>query len=371
MSGLARTKENFPALGGSSSSAGGNGSGGGGGGSSGSTRSQPPISNVLKKQPTSATGAIPRNSISGSIPSASAGGMVIHVSNRPSSSNNPTVPSKKANAIDFPALPMGKTKKNQAKQSILEEDMPTSGVKLPMTSVSSKHRSLVDDYVSVANPANFQKIQMVQKEEMESKARKEAEAKNAPKLTSQDFPSLGGSSSAKSSSSNSWIKSTMSEKKQKDLENRKNKIAPAPLLPKNNSSPKAPSITNGNNQNNVLNNKKDKKTKDKKSKETNNNNNNENKSTNNTMSNGNNNQSPLRPPPGFQNSNASVKPPPGFQTNVTVNSVAKSPNNLTFTSSLGESYSILPAHSYTAPPDALARNQVSKLYILLYHLEIW
>ncbi|TMW40328.1 hypothetical protein DOY81_014594 [Sarcophaga bullata] len=149
----------------------------------------------------------------------------------------------------------------------------------------------------------------------------------------------------------------MSEKKQKELENRKNKIAPAPLLPKNNSSPKGPIITNGNNQNNVLNNKKDKKTKDKKSKETNNNNNNENKTTNNTIANGNNNQSPLRPPPGFQNSNASVKPPPGFQTNVTVNSVAKSPNNLTFTSSLGESYSILPAHSYAAPPDALARNQ--------------
>ncbi|TMW40326.1 hypothetical protein DOY81_014592 [Sarcophaga bullata] len=176
MSGLARTKENFPALGGSSSSAGGSGSGGGGGGSSGSTRSQPPISNVLKKQPTSATGAIPRNSISGSIPSASAGGMVIHVSNRPSSSNNPTVPSKKANAIDFPALPMGKTKKNQAK-IILEEDMPTSGIKLPMTSVSSKHRSLVDDYVSVANPANFQKIQMYKKRKWNPRLEKKLKLK--------------------------------------------------------------------------------------------------------------------------------------------------------------------------------------------------
>ncbi|KNC23010.1 hypothetical protein FF38_07929 [Lucilia cuprina] len=369
MSGLARTKENFPALGGAVSSIGsnsGSASSGGGGG-----RAPPHISNVLRKQPASATGAIPRHSLSSNMPSTSTNGMVIHVSNRPSTSNATASSNKKSNAMDFPALQMGKSKKSLAKQAILEEDMPSSGVNLPMSSVPSKHRSLVDDYVSVANPANFQKIQMVQKEEMETKARKEAAARNAPKLTNQDFPSLGGgSSAAKSSASNSWIKSTMSDKKQKDLENRKNKIAPAPLLPKNNNaaggaaSAKQANITNSNNQNNVANNKqKYKKPKEKKDNNNMETKNNENKTSKNNLTNGNNTQqssssSPLRPPPGFQSNNSSMKPPPGFQTtNVTVNSVAKSPNNLTFTSSLGESYSILPAHSYTAPADALARNQ--------------
>ncbi|XP_065367355.1 E3 ubiquitin-protein ligase ZNF598 [Calliphora vicina] len=351
MSGLARTKENFPALGGAVNNIGGNNSSGGVG-PMGSNRAPPHSSNVLRKQHANATGAIPRSNVSNNMPSTSTNGMVIHVSNRPSSSNNANSSNRKSSGMDFPALPMGKSKKSQAKQALLEEDMPTSGVQLPMSSVPSKHRSLVDDYVSVANPANFQKIQMVQKEEMETKARKEAEARNAPKLTTQDFPSLGLGSSAKSTPTNTWIKSTMSEKKQKDLENRKNKIAPAPLLTKNNvGSTKQPNITNGNNQNNNLsNNKKDKKPKEKKA--------NENKTSNNNSTNGKNGQSPLRPPPGFQNSNSSMKPPPGFQTtNVTVNSVAKSPNNLTFTSSLGESYSILPAYSYIAAPDALARNQ--------------
>lgn len=361
MSGLACTKENFPALGGS-------GNNSVTAAPAASNRAPPPISNVIKKPPTSATGAIPRNNVSNNLPSTSTNGMVIHVSNRPSSTagnNNSSALSKKANAMDFPALPASKTKKNAAKVSALEEDMPTSGVQMPISSVPAKHRSLVDDYVSVANSANFQKIQMVKKEERETIPRKEPEAKNAPKLTTQDFPSLGGVSAAKANAPNTWIKSTLSEKKQKDIENRKNKIAPAPLLQSSNidgGSLKQTNIANGNSQGNASN-KKDKKPKDKKNKETskNNNNNNENKASNNSVMNGSNKQSPLRPPPGFQNSTSIMKPPPGFQsTNVTVNSVAKSPNNLTFTSSLGESYSILPTHSYAAPVDALARNQVCR-----------
>lgn len=84
---------------------------------------------------------------------------------------------------------------------------------------------------------------------------------------------------------------------------------------------------------------------------------------------------PKRGPPGFENvsvnnsssgnsnnSNNGIRkvpaPPPGFS-NVTLNSVARNINNLTFTSSSGESYNILPgAYSYVAPSNASKRNQV-------------
>ncbi|XP_073813766.1 E3 ubiquitin-protein ligase ZNF598 [Musca autumnalis] len=382
ISGLARTKENFPALGGSTTSS--NNSGGDGGGFSAARsaqqQQQQPISAMLKKKPTPATGAVPRTPTPKNGPSTSSG-MVIHVSNRPT---NPTpAPTKKPSVMDFPALPAA-TKSKKGKSSVLTEDMGTSSLHLPVSTVSAKHRTLVDDYVSVANPANFQKIQLVQKEELEAKARREAEARSAPKLTKQDFPSLGGPSKANSSApATTWVKQpVVSEKRQKELENRKNKVAPAPVLPTKTNNyastvptpkPAAAVLTNGNVQNNAANiaanNKKDKKekTKEKKAKETNNNN--ENKATNNNVNNNSNNNnqkqtsssSSSSPPP---KSPQAKKSPPSQEhhSNVTVNSVAKSPNNLTFTSSLGESYSILPAHTFTPPTDAMLRNQRLILY---------
>lgn len=75
-----------------------------------------------------------------------------------------------------------------------------------------------------------------------------------------------------------------------------------------------------------------------------------------------------RGPPGFENVNLNNNnngarkapgPPPGFS-NVTLNSVARHANNLTFTSSSGESYNILPGtYSYVAPSNSSKRNQVS------------
>lgn len=360
---MARTKENFPALGGSSTSA-------DGGGVNTAKMQQQPISAMLKKKPTSGTGAVPRSPSTKNVPSTSSG-MVIHVSNRPATNNINPGPAKKPSAMDFPALPLGKTKKG--KSAALNEDMSSSGLQLPVSTVAAKHRTLVDDYVSVANPANFQKIQMVQKEELEAKARKEAEARSAPKLTSQDFPSLGGPATARSSAApaNTWVKAVVNEKRQKELENRKNKVAPAPLLPTKTNNyavtpkPTAPVLTNGN-ANNIANNKKDKKAKEKKTKEPNNNNNsnnnNENKATNNNV-NSNNNQKPSSPQRSPQ---PKKTPPEEHHSNVTVNSVAKSPNNLTFTSSLGESYSILPAHTFTPPTDAILRNQVWTINLQKY-----
>lgn len=351
-SGLARTKENFPALGG--------GNGGGGAGPTGSTlaaraaQSQHPVAAVFKK-PTSSAASGGRSG-----PAAS-NGMLLHVSNRPGAA----VPKKAAAPqLDFPALPGKGNKKNLRN---LEEDMLPSGSAVPMTNISAKHRSLADDYVSVANPTNFHKLQLVQKEEDEAKARQEALKKSAPKLTASEFPSLGPSASASSSRANAakpasgpaslnWSKPT-SEKKQRELENRKAKVAPAPVLPTPTSRP-APKANNNNVQEQQAN-KKDKKPKDKKNNQENQpkpvkqkekNNNNEQKSNGGPAT-------PIRAPPGL-GSGGPLKPPPGFVSNVTVNSVAKLPNNLTFTSSLGESYNIVPSpYTYTDPPDTGLRNQ--------------
>ncbi|KAH8394782.1 hypothetical protein KR222_005610, partial [Zaprionus bogoriensis] len=403
-SGLARTKENFPALGGA---AGGNILAGKGGPGSGAT----PVSAAFKKPANNhAAGA-------GSVArvNAPANGMLLHVSNRPAGG---AAGKKPAPEMDFPALPAGKGKQKNTRN--LEEDMIPSTSGVGMTNVAAKHRTLVDDYVSVAHPSTYQKIQMVQKEESEAKARMEAQKKSAPKLTAAEFPTLGpsGTKGAPLSKVNggaaanlNWSK-PVSEKKQRELDNRKSKVAPAPLLP----APKASTNNNNNNNRNTVNqnqqqqqqqqqqqkqqqqqeaNKKDKKSKEKKNnqenqpkankqKEKNNNNNSNNNNNNNNnsdkqlpagdinMSNGNG-ASTLRPPPGLSGSGGSpaLKPPPGFISNVTVNSVAKLPNNLTFTSSSGENYSIVPtAHSYCDPPDTANRNQVCTRLEALYGIII-
>ncbi|KAH8371541.1 hypothetical protein KR093_007908 [Drosophila rubida] len=355
-SGLARTKENFPALGGAT-------------GNSISTyanaRTAPsasPATAAHKKTPSAA---------------APANGMLLHVSNRPAAAAN----KKAAPEMDFPALPMGKGKRSTRN---LEEDMLPSNTNISISNVAAKHRTLVDDYVSVAHPSTYQKIQMVQKEESEAKARMEALKKSAPKLTAAEFPTLGPSSTKApaltkvnvGSNALNWSK-PVSEKRQRELDNRKSKVAPAPLL----SSSKTTTGLNNNNKNNVNNqeqqqqsNKKDKKAKEKKSNQENQPKVNKQKEKNNNNNSNNNNEKQqqsasvtsngnlavtTRAPPGLSIGGApSVKPPPGFMSNVTLNSVAKLPNNLTFTSSSGEHYNIVPnSCTYSDPPDTTNRNQ--------------
>ncbi|XP_053675120.1 E3 ubiquitin-protein ligase ZNF598 [Anopheles nili] len=71
---------------------------------------------------------------------------------------------------------------------------------------------------------------------------------------------------------------------------------------------------------------------------------------------------PKRTPPGFENVNLKTKsagPPPGFSAaNVTLTAVARNVNNMTFINSIGETYDVLPLHSYVAPPNASKRNQI-------------
>ncbi|EDW61562.2 LOW QUALITY PROTEIN: uncharacterized protein Dvir_GJ20244 [Drosophila virilis] len=383
-SGLARTKENFPAMGGAE---GGNISNAYNSyASARAAAPQPAVANFKKSASSGGAAGGTSGGAAVARANAPANGMLLHVSNRPAANGS----KKSTSDMDFPALPMGKGKKMSRN---LDEDMLPSNSAVPMGNLAAKHRTLVDDYVSVAHPSTYQKIQMVQKEELEAKARMEALKKSAPKLTALEFPTLAPSSTKATplprangggtAASLNWTK-PISDKKQKDLENRKGKVAPAPMLP----TPKGSTTSLNNNKNNANKqesqtqvNKKDKKSKEKKNnqenqpkvnkqKEKNNNNTNNNNNYNNNRNNNDDEQLPtivnsngnllstLRAPPGLSAGAAPVKPPPGFMSNVTVNSVAKLPNNLTFTSSLGENYSIVPSsYSYSDPPDTANRNQ--------------
>ncbi|ALC40756.1 CG11414 [Drosophila busckii] len=352
-SGLKKTKENFPALGGS-------------GGASVATSN----SNVAaaKKPIKTAAAALAASGSAGKVTRAQApaNGMLLHVSNRPTAGAS----KKPAGEMDFPALNAGKGKKNFRN---LEEDMVPSPSTTSRDNVAAKHRTLVDDYVSVAHPSTHQKLQMVQREELEAKARQEAMKKTAPKLTVDDFPSLGPASTkvavappvAKAASGKlNWTKPS-TDKKQRELENRKAKVAPAPVLTTTKSTTNNQEKQQKDKKDTKLaekQNKQEKQQKPNKQKEKNNINNNNNNQKNNN--NNNNNEQQLSTNIDISNENLhpgappGLKPPPGFMSNVTVNSVAKLPNNLTFTTSLGENYSIVPSpYSYTDPPDTAARNQ--------------
>lgn len=369
-SSLAKTKENFPALGGVASS------------SSTFTnhpKQQAQISSVIKKNP-----------------NPSSTGMLIHVSNRASTSSGAT--NKKPSSKDFPALP---SSSKATAQTSLREDLIPSNTPFGYDNVASKHRLLIDDYVSVANPNSFHKLQLVQKETEQAKAKKAALEASAPKLDSSAFPALASSSrqpAPSTLSTPSWGKSRIQQKEDKIPTS---KVAPAPLLKLkskkknskyNNAQNDITTSKNNNNSNNIKNNnvfcennnKKENKSKNTESEgkktsvpngngKTKKDQNIENKPAN-ANSNvvkssstvivpssadieSNNGQAPIDrcvgPPPGFS---VPLKPPPGFQ-NVALNSVAKQPNNLTFTSSFGESYNIIPFHNYIQPPEAISRNQ--------------
>lgn len=180
-----------------------------------------------------------------------------------------------------------------------------------MTAMSAKHRGLVDSYESVVKPTT-NKLALVTRPDGVTTA-SNAKQSAAPKLNSNDnFPSLSGSSGsvAKTGATINFL----------DIM-------------------KASTNGDGDGQNNN----------GKKSAAASNNNNNNNGRVGNLNG----------PPPGFGSGGAA--PPPGFKS-VTLNSVAKSTNDLTFTTSLGEQFSILPAstvqHQYLPPNNSAKRNQV-------------
>lgn len=205
------------------------------------------------------------------------------------------------------AKPQKKVKNYNPFEDDSDEDVyvPSAAV---MSAMSAKHRSLVDSYESVVKPTT-NKLGLVSRPDSVPSATN-AKQSEAPKLNSKDlFPSLSGSSgqAAKSGSTINFLDIMKSSNGSGDAVNNNGK--------------KSAAVSNNNN-NNVGN------------------------------LNG--------PPPGF-GSGGSAPPPPGFKS-VTLNSVAKSTNDLTFTTSLGEQFSILPAstaqHQYLPPNNSAKRNQV-------------
>lgn len=211
--GLARTKENFPALGGSPET------------------ERPRAPQPQKAQPSSGkqykaptASSMLRGSTkqqSNNRPASSGGGMKNTAADFPALSQ-----STSKNSFDFPALSQttsrkpspaiarqqsapkaaayptpsqGSAKKNKSKNELLLEDMvvPTSSVDLNL--VSYKHRGLVEDYVSMASKVS--KVQTVQQKDIQSVPT--FTNQSVPKLSSADnFPSLGGGAS--SSSAPQW-----------------------------------------------------------------------------------------------------------------------------------------------------------------------
>lgn len=190
-----------------------------------------------------------------------------------------------------------------------QEYVPSASV---LSAVSAKHRSLVDSYESIVKPGvgGGNKLAMVTRSDNVTVSNGKSSIA-APKLNSKDnFPSLSGSSgsAARNGPSINFLE-----------------IMKA-------------SNENGGQATNIA-------------KKTSQNNNNDGHIGN---LNG--------PPPGF---GGGAAPPPGFKS-VTLNSVAKSSNNLTFTTSLGEQFTILPAapslqYQYLPPNNSSKRNQVIRL----------
>jgi E3 ubiquitin-protein ligase ZNF598 len=227
--GLARTKENFPSLGGNLAE------------NPKSNQQQPSTSGKQFKMATASSllkgssapkskgksnqapssGGIKTNSAS-DFPAlsqnnaSSAASMlfkapIVPAQSRPvASSNKPSSASAAPKKGDFPTLSQTSSKKNR-KNELLMEDMIEPGASVGKNLISSKHRGLVDDYVSMA--AQVTKVQTVQQKEVEP-ALLNAQPQYVPKLSSNDnFPSLG-SASAGSLNPPQWmtVKATGNQK---------------------------------------------------------------------------------------------------------------------------------------------------------------
>ncbi|ETN61632.1 hypothetical protein AND_006706 [Anopheles darlingi] len=453
--GLARTKENFPALGSE------------GGESTGPTSlnegfsSKITASSLLKpSQPSSGSRGV------ASVVSGGAGtSMMIHVSNRPPSASasgskangTAVIAGKRNQAADFPALPG--SSKQQASSSATgrkmvdpfgdPDDRSAGSGMVNLNAMSAKHRALADDYVSVSSLVS--KVNTIApKDAQAAAAAKKGKAAGqvmVPSVNStKAFPSLGDATgvSAAGTKPVSWVASasiaTSSGQQSSSFNvSSKKKPAPAPNLKddssgsggfvnlnaltgkksgdsKSNAKQKATTTTNAaskvadtrNNNNNIQaitdsaakgGAAKD-RSKEGTSKQLTKSNgahpgtaggNQSNSSSNNNQPNataskriaagatgdttpgfdsepfpalGNNGPvdfalaaGPKRTPPGFENVKRVPGPPPGFGHAVTLNSVARNTNNMTFTNSNGESYNILPSYSYAPVSNAYKRNQ--------------
>uniref|UniRef100_A0AAG5DLI9 RING-type E3 ubiquitin transferase n=1 Tax=Anopheles atroparvus TaxID=41427 RepID=A0AAG5DLI9_ANOAO len=410
--GLARTKENFPAL------------GSGGGESTGPTSMNEGFSSKITAS----------SLLKPSQPSGGAGtSMMIHVSNRPSgsggvkmnsgASTSGSVVGKKKQG-DFPALP-GSSKGGGASSSSSGhkkvgasadifadmDDRSGGGSMVNLNAMSAKHRALADDYVSVSSVVS--KVTTVSTKDTKKTPQATAQVAAVPSVNStKAFPTLGDGGKPVAIKTVPWVagvagaNGVSASSSSANVSNKK-KPAPAPNLKDDTgfvnlnaltgkkSADKAkpkepPSSSSADSRNNngeaaakgggsgsKERNREQQKQQHSKSNgqsvtgsqtnHTNNNHNNNNGNVSTTADSfpalGNSQTAefalasgPKRTPPGFENVKRVPGPPPGFG-NVTLNSVARNTNNMTFTNSTGDTYNILPSHSYVSPSNASKRNQ--------------
>uniref|UniRef100_A0A182WJ08 RING-type E3 ubiquitin transferase n=1 Tax=Anopheles minimus TaxID=112268 RepID=A0A182WJ08_9DIPT len=396
--GLARTKENFPAL------------GSGGGEGTGPTSLNEGFSSKITAS----------SLLKPSQPAASSGtSMMIHVSNRPAGSGKSNGASAasmvgKKSTSDFPALPGAGSKganKKTAGDLFADMDERSGGAAMVnLNAISAKHRALVDDYVSVSSVVS--KVTTISSKDAKKQSSAPVQS-SVPSVNSiKAFPSLGegskpatvkpvpwasGATNASNNGASSAGNVSSSKKKPTPVPNLKDDTGFVNLNAltgkksgdkmKQKADSSLSSVADVRNNNSEMIGKAGGTTKDRNKEQqqkqqhsksngqaasganaSHANNNNAASTMNNpfpVLGNSNSVQFALAagpkrtPPPGFENVHLKrmPAPPPGFG-NVTLNSVARNANSMTFTNSTGESYNILPTHSYVSPSNASKRNQV-------------
>lgn len=217
--GLARTKENFPALGGANSvepSPRLNNN------QNNHNKSEKAASALFKNLAVASTAAaIPSTSKLKSQPSAQQSPTTSNSSSKTSSNSKPSL---NKSVADFPALP-GSSSGSKG-QWDLDDDLIFTPPAYNVASISSKHRALVPSYESISSGASSSKLTTVQRNEVKTSTSSGPVV--APAINSKhSFPALGkGSTPAPPPQ---WLTRATQAKKAPQM-SRKLKVAPAPLL---------------------------------------------------------------------------------------------------------------------------------------------
>lgn len=211
-SGLARTKENFPALGGASARE--------------SYRPPPPSSNSVKSSSHMNASKLLFNKSQTAAKAPSN-------QSKTNENSGKTKPGQNNKSNDFPALPGGLASTSRSARANIEDDLVEVPLRLNNASaVSAKHRALVQPYEGVnltaAAVAN-QKIKTVQRSELKQQA--PATNEHVPSIKSKDsFPALGGGATS-AAAAPQWLTATNGGSKKPNQISKKLKVAPAPILP--------------------------------------------------------------------------------------------------------------------------------------------
>lgn len=249
-SGLARTKENFPALGGVDTTP-----------RTMPAQTMPQASAILFKTPAPAKPSAASKASNNAKqkvnhtksvndfpalpvgnPSAFSNASAYSSSAASASTNGKATNAKqKVNTVksarDFPTLfgsaSVASSRSANNNYRDLESDLIENAPAYDISTVSSKHRALVQSYESVSSSGQVnQKIKTVQRVETKSQP---SSSDFVPLINSKkSFPALGGGGGGGASTTASapqWLNATTTKAKKDPVQSKKSKVAPAPLLP--------------------------------------------------------------------------------------------------------------------------------------------